>query len=340
MTDLINKLAATYDSKINTILSTLKDIHLTSNMVQRTLTFLSEENSILKGRIEQLETQTKRDREQITLLENKLEENQRLERLKGSENKKDLVQMVTKLSENLAVKLERSDIRDIIKTKKQKQERSTIILELTNTLIKTEILKAAKTYNNKNKTNKLNAGQMGLTAHSTTPIFLSENLTPLSSRLYFLARNFKEANQYKYCWTSYGKVYLRCDDDSPIVHITREAQLQQLPKKLLYFYVRSEQISLKFILHYLTSAVYLYLFYVLVAANNCVSNLKLNKHKLTQLKQKLHKQSLHSTQNIHINSLQKDNKPQIPNLKIILSFKLISKRKGHHTLHLTYIKNG
>lgn len=82
------------------------------------------------------------------------------------------------------------------------------------------------------------------------------------------------------------------------------------------------------------------LFYVLVAANNCVSNLKLNKHKLTQLKQKLHKQSLHSTQNIHINSLQKDNKPQIPNLKIILSFKLISKCKGHHTLHLTYIKNG
>lgn len=241
MTEIINKMVESQNSQINTILTALKEIHHTSSAIQTTITYLSEENTELKAKLEKMEIQSKKDREQIILLENKLEENQRIERksnieirnvpLNGKEKKKDLLQMVLTLAETLEVKLQRSEIKDIIKTKKQKQEGSTIIVELTNTIIKTDILKSSKDYNMKNKSNKLCAKHLGLNTHPDVLIFISENLTPHSSRLYFLARDFKTANNYKYCWTSYGKVYLRCDDDSPIVNITKAEQLQQLLKE-------------------------------------------------------------------------------------------------------------
>lgn len=241
MKDLITGLVETQNVQINTILTTLKEIHQTTNLVQTTITHLSEENMELKAKIDKLEVLAKKDKEQIVLLESKVEGMQRMERktnieiknvpLKGDENKKDLLQLVSKLYKYLDVKLERTDVKDIIKTKKLKAERSTLIVELNNTFAKTDLLKAAKTYNYKNKNNKLNAWSLGLAAHADTPIFISENLTPLSSRLYFLARDFKSANKYKYCWTSYGKVYLRMDDNTPIITISSEAQLLQLPKQ-------------------------------------------------------------------------------------------------------------
>lgn len=241
MKDLINKVTESQTSQINTIMSTLKDIQQTNNIIQCTLLHLSEENKELKSKIENLEQQQKKDRDQIIILHNKLEEYQRTDRksnieiknvpLKGNENKKDLLHLVTKLCGSLEVKIEQTEVKDIIKTKKQNQERSTLIVEFTNTFVKMEILKAAKLYNNKYKTNKLSAKHLGLKANPDTPIFVSENLTPMTSRLFFLARDFKQSNKYKYCWTSYGKVYLRQNDDSPIVHITNESQIQQLLKK-------------------------------------------------------------------------------------------------------------
>ncbi|KOB69355.1 Zinc finger DNA binding protein [Operophtera brumata] len=241
MKDLISGLAETQNAQINTILTTLKEIHQTTNLVQTTITHLSEENLELKTKIEKLETQARKDKEQIILLENKVEGMQRTERktnieiknvpLKGDENKKDLLLMVTKLYKYLDLKLERSDVKDIIKTRKPKTEKSTLIVELNSTFAKTDLLKAAKTHNYKNKNNKLSAWSLGLAADADTPIFISENLTPLSSRLYFLARDFKSANKYKYCWTSYGKVYLRMDENTPIITVLSEAQLLQLPKQ-------------------------------------------------------------------------------------------------------------
>ncbi|KAG7313131.1 hypothetical protein JYU34_000220 [Plutella xylostella] len=92
-------------------------------------------------------------------------------------------------------------------------------------------MKAAKNYNAKNKQNKLCAAHLGLRTDADAPIYISENLTPKASRLYFLARDLKAVKNYKYCWTSYGKVYLRQNDDSPIITLTNEAQIQQLSNK-------------------------------------------------------------------------------------------------------------
>ncbi|KAG7301947.1 hypothetical protein JYU34_013387 [Plutella xylostella] len=239
--DMFDQFAREQNKNSNSILTTLKDIQQTNLALQSSITFLSEENIELKNKLNQMEQQSMKDREQIFLLESKFEDSQRTERksnieiknvpLIGKESKNDLQEMLFRLSENLNIKIEKPDIKDIIKINKNKKEKSTVIVEFTNTYAKTEIMKAAKNYNAKNKQNKLCAAHLGLKTDADAPIYISENLTPKASRLYFLARDLKAVKNYKYCWTSYGKVYLRQNDDSPIITLTNEAQIQQLSNK-------------------------------------------------------------------------------------------------------------
>lgn len=239
--DFISQFAADQDKKINTILASLKDIQQTNKMIQTSINFLSEENIELKNKIAQLELEAKRDKEQIVLLESKLEDSQRTDRktnieirnvpLKGNETKKELLEMINHLSNTIKVEITKQDVKDIIKVNKNKKEKCTIVVEFTNTFIKTDVLRAAKTYNSKNRDSKLRALHLGLKTDHDIPIFISENLTLKASRLHFLARDLKISKNYKYCWTSYGRVYLRMNDNTPIITVTNEAQIQKLSNK-------------------------------------------------------------------------------------------------------------
>ncbi|KAL4718573.1 hypothetical protein ACJJTC_002772, partial [Scirpophaga incertulas] len=82
-------------------------------------------------------------------------------------------------------------------------------------------------FNVRNKS-KLCAKHLGFRTDEDTPIFISEHLTRYASRLYFLARGLAKSKEYKYCWTAYGKIYVRKSDNSPIINITNEAQVQHL----------------------------------------------------------------------------------------------------------------
>ncbi|KAG7308127.1 hypothetical protein JYU34_006789 [Plutella xylostella] len=239
--ELFKQFAQTQSEQVNTILTSLNDLKQTSSNIENTVTFLCEENLELKRKIEQMQMESKKDKEEIVILENKLEDMQKSQRktsieiknvpLKGEETKKDLLEMIVKLSENINLKLVKPEVKDIIKIKKKENTKSTIIVEFTNTFIRTDILKCAKNYNIKNKTNKLSAKHLGLQYNPDVPIYISENLTPKSARLYFLARDLQNTKNYKYCWTNYGKVYIRLDDNSPIITITSESQVHQLLNK-------------------------------------------------------------------------------------------------------------
>uniref|UniRef100_A0A2H1VVN8 SFRICE_020507 n=1 Tax=Spodoptera frugiperda TaxID=7108 RepID=A0A2H1VVN8_SPOFR len=181
----------------------------------------------------------KKEREYITLLEDKLEELQRGNRktcieLKNvpkshNESSDDLVNMVLNLSKNIGLEMESRDIKDIYRlpTKKEGVTNTPIIVETSSTMLKTNLLKKAKSYNIKNKT-KLQAKQLGLTNNTEAPVFISEQLTPKGARLFFLARDLSNTKQYKYCWTSYGRVLVKKDDNSSAIVIKSEAQVHHL----------------------------------------------------------------------------------------------------------------
>lgn len=79
-----------------------------------------------------------------------------------------------------------------------------------------------------NKSNKLSAKHLGIKEDGDSPIYVSEQLTPKAARLHYLARDLTRSQDYKYCWTSFGKVYVRKDDKTPVIPITSEAQIHNL----------------------------------------------------------------------------------------------------------------
>lgn len=206
--------------------------------IEKSISFLAEQNVEFKKKIESLEIELKKRDEQIYLLENKLEDTARQQKkttievrnvpLEGKETKESLISLVSNLARNISTEINIADIKDIYKTKKNSTKK-TIIVELNSTLVRDNLLNAAKKFNTGAAPNlKLAAKHLGLKKDPDVPIFISESLTPNASRLYFLARDVKKVKKYKYCWTSIGNVYLRKDDTSTIIHITSESQIQNL----------------------------------------------------------------------------------------------------------------
>lgn len=217
----------------------LKEIRHTNINIEKNIALLTSQNEEFRKKIEQLESQTKKDREYISTLENKIEDLQRCTRKscveiknvpkRPQENRSDLIGMVMNLSKNINLNMEERDINDIfrLKAKKDIEKNPTIIVELGSTILKNDLLKKIKDYNIKNKC-RLRAKHLGFTIKEDTPVFISEQLTAKGARLFFLSRDLVRNKKYKYCWTSFGKVFVRKDETSKIIAIHEEEQIRNL----------------------------------------------------------------------------------------------------------------
>lgn len=240
--DMISSLLSAHKSELQTITSNLKEIQQTNNKIENSITFLSNQNDELFKKINLLEIQTRKDREYITTLEDKIEDMQRSSRKtcfeiknvpkKSNETKDELVNMILNLSRNVNCKIEKSDIKDIFRVQGRKEGKkdTPIIIEIGSTIQRNDILRSCKIFNIKNK-DKLRAIHLGFTKEESTPIFVSEQLTAKGARLFYLARDLSKSKNYKFCWTSFGKIYIRENESSPVILIRNEAQVHYLLQK-------------------------------------------------------------------------------------------------------------
>ncbi|XP_060810837.1 uncharacterized protein LOC106141991 [Amyelois transitella] len=133
----------------------------------------------------------------------------------------DLLTAVTCIFKAISVDVNKSDIYDIYKLP-SRSDGVTIVCRLNSVLLKVKILQAFKDYNRRNINNKLYSTIVGGSQH---PVYIGEHLTPQSRRLFYLAREYAKAENYKYCWTSGGRVMLRKADNTKLVMVTSEGQL-------------------------------------------------------------------------------------------------------------------
>lgn len=238
MRELFRSFTVVQKQELNEIKENLHKIQATNSSIETSIAVLASQNEDFQKRIDQLETEKRRDREYIVALEEKIEDLNRLNRKnnieiknvpkRSPESREDLIGMTLELSSSINLKMEACDIKDIFRLKgKQGDKTSTIIVELGSTLLKNDLLKKTKLFNLKNR-NKLQAKHLGHRTEEDTPIFVSEQLTQRGARLYFLARDLVKTKKYRYCWTAFGKVLVRKDDTSRVITINSEAQVHQL----------------------------------------------------------------------------------------------------------------
>lgn len=235
----IKKIMASQETQLKEVCQTLKEIQQSNSDIQDTLAELTLQNSELKQKVGELEYSSKEDKKYIAILEGKIDDLQ-IDNRKASfeiksmpkssdETKENLIDMVLCLSKTIDCRMERSDIKDIyrVRPKNPEKKNTPIIVETASTMLKVDLLKLGKAFNLKHKA-KLCANHLGLKTQEETPVFLSEHLTAKGSRLHFLARDLAKSKDYKFCWTAYGKVYLRKTENSQCIAIKSESQIHKL----------------------------------------------------------------------------------------------------------------
>ncbi|KAI5633303.1 hypothetical protein NE865_13970 [Phthorimaea operculella] len=235
----MRKLMDLQKKDIADIKKTLEEIQQSNKNIEDSITHLNKQHEEFDKRLTLIENHSKENREYIMFLEDKLEELQLGSRKtnfelknvpkKDNEDNESLIAMVTCLSETVNCKIERSDIKDIyrVRGKNPEQKNTPIIIETNSVILKTDLIKKTKAYNIRNRT-KLCAKHLGFKTQEDTPVYLSEHLTAKAARLHFLARDLAKSKSYKFCWTAYGKVYVRKSEQSRIIQIKTEQQVHHL----------------------------------------------------------------------------------------------------------------
>lgn len=236
---MLTDFSTTQGNELKKVTLALKEVQQSNHNIEKSVAFLTAQNEEFKKKIGQLEIQIKEDKQLITSLENKIEDMQMGSRKtnfeiknvpkKNNETREDLIDMVMCLSHSIDCNVTKSDIKDIYRVRAKKSEKTNtpIIVETGSTLLKTDILKMSKSFNIKHKT-KLCVKHLGIKTQEDTPVFLTEHLTVKGSRLHFLARDLAKSKAYRFCWTAYGKVYVRKDERSPVITIRSEEQVHHL----------------------------------------------------------------------------------------------------------------
>ncbi|XP_073967330.1 uncharacterized protein [Choristoneura fumiferana] len=232
--DMFASFSKEQDRRFSELKTTIIDLKEQNSELTKSVELMSDKYDEFLVRVSELEAKRKEDALRIQYLEEKLETVERKHRDTGielrnipktnGETKETLCNIVVNLGKAVRTEINRSDIKDIYRLK-SKDSSEPIIAELTSVLVKERVIKAVKHFNKtKPVGEKLNTTHFQF-QQPAKPVFVSETLTSKAQRLFSAARAVQREYGYAFCWTSHGVVYLRKDENSPLVKISNEAKL-------------------------------------------------------------------------------------------------------------------
>lgn len=224
------------DQRISAILSTVTDIKDQNSDIRSSIDFMSKNYDDLLIKIEKLETERANSQRCLKILENKIEQIERGQNCsrielrgvprKDAETKKDLFVCVQNMAKSLNIAVEPNDIRDVYRINTKSEKSKPIVVDFNRVMLKEDILKSLKSYNRENK-DKFNTLQLQIHGPAA-PVYISECLTPQSRKLFASARVFARENSYRYCWTSFGRIYLRKSEGDKLIRVDTEQDLDNI----------------------------------------------------------------------------------------------------------------
>lgn len=227
------------NNKLQKLESSLSEIKKQNEGINTSLAALSDKYDDIQKELESLKLERKEHCVYIKNLEDKIEnfekqscmtklEIRNVPRL-NNETKENLCNAVIKIGKIFNMPLQTSSIRDIYRPFVKSDVAKPIIVEFTSVLTKESVMNNLKKLTLQEKKDKLNTSIFDLEGPQK-PIFISDYLTPKGRRLFFLARDFASTHNYAFCWTSFGKIYLRMKEGMQHIRVDEEADLNKLKK--------------------------------------------------------------------------------------------------------------
>lgn len=188
----------------------VKSLQLQNEKLQ---TVVDEQNT----RINQLEQHARAGNVEIQCVPEKKDEN--------------LVEVVKQLSKAIDMDLKDPDVHHvtrIAKFNRQSNRPRSIIVQFSSPRTRDTFMAAAIKFNKSSKdgAGKLNSSHIGL--HESTPIYITEHLSPTNKALHAAARLRAKEKGYKYVWVRSGRIYVRKMDTAEYIFIKDSSSLDKI----------------------------------------------------------------------------------------------------------------
>lgn len=245
--DLKSEMRGLFTNLSNSVEQRFNEIKQQNNELQMSLQFISDKYDSVLEKLVTLEEDRMKDRKYIKTLEDKIESLERKYKATGievrnvprmteddkkPETKQEMCTIIKTIAKSVDIDLKDSDVKDIYRVNSNKTTVKPIIVELNSVLMKENIIKAVKIFNKGRPIgDKLNSSHLKISG-PPRPVFLSETLTFNTQKLFFMTREFARENQFSYCWTSRGLIYLRKADGQPLFRINSEADIHKIKSSI------------------------------------------------------------------------------------------------------------
>ncbi|CAG9790386.1 unnamed protein product [Diatraea saccharalis] len=231
---LFDELRTQQEQKFESLNSAINVVITQNQEIGKTMEFMSKQYDDLLLKITNLEKENINYKKKVELLENKIDmlekntHNSTVEirniPLQKNETRQIISQIVKDIgcAVSLSTPIQDLEIRDIYRTKAE-----TIVVDFSTTQRKESLMLNLKKLNKSKRSNKepmLNTLNIKLSGPNKT-IYISEYLTHKARRLFFLARENVKMKKLAAAWSSYGKIYVKKQEDQPPKRIDTEDDL-------------------------------------------------------------------------------------------------------------------
>lgn len=222
---ILNKIT----TDINEVKTQNKSIQKSNIEIEKSIEFMNQAYESMKNTVERLEKERQEQRSYIMQLEKKvidLQNNSRPSCLEirnipptEKESTNDLTNYVVKTCNVLEVPVQSTDLRDVYRMPGKKGSIRPVVAEFVTVTRKNEVLNATRMFNkNRTTVEKLNTKHIGLSGESK-PIYVADHLPNSLRQLFYEARKYATAHDYKFCWSYNNKIFLRKREGSAPVNV-------------------------------------------------------------------------------------------------------------------------
>ena len=135
----------------------------------------------------------------------------------------NLIKVVNQLHTSLNIDFSPDQVRQVYR--KKFGNHKTIFVEYQTIQMRAKTLKAIKSYNINNKQDKYNTKALKMPG-DTEPVYISEALTPTARKLLFQSKELKKKYDFKFCWVSNGRIFLKKAEDKSAILIKSTEQIE------------------------------------------------------------------------------------------------------------------
>ncbi|CAB0002782.1 unnamed protein product [Nesidiocoris tenuis] len=209
----LNFVSAKFDetsAKLDTLTGTINSLSKDNDELKKENQFLKGEVWNLKRSVNELQQDKFKNSVEITGIPEVRNEN--------------LLSILTEIGLKLNAPVEAKDITSTYRIPSSQRDKSRRIavnfVDMNTKKMWIEAIKKHKDFSAKDVHNSF--------SNASTRIYINDQLTPDNRRLFWMSRRFAAEYQFKFCWTTEGRILLKKDEGSPTIRIRDESDIWKL----------------------------------------------------------------------------------------------------------------